>query len=488
MECSFCKHPLPGRRFPQGWRTCGSFVACPPCRQKRFRLRRITTRIQEPLGASWQELNDALDEALGEMTPLLIRDPAPELMFTEQEAWLRTSIGNRRWWLRLNTAHWSAGRRAACRKIVSGEGLVGEVLLYRENMGWGRRSKPFPSSQGSPGLLCRMVLWLRREHCEEVSDACSVMEKMRLRREHREEAGEDCSVTEKKDIEWMDITDVRTEIRANRVTCPAQIPTFPGSYRPHVQCKVAQLYFLMGWSVAKIADRYRLARSQTRQILNEWKQRAARAGYVQHIPPPEIVSQKETNEIFENLRLISGLQAGEEGAYERVIDDFQSPVYNLAYRLVGDRIEAERITEQAFCELFRKASSHDGSVSLRTRLYQSVVDESCMSGDSRYRGHAERATIMPLERELQALHPLLRAVLVLKEVEGMTHEEVAEVLRISVSAVKSWAAKGREGLVREMVAPPESVITNMPHSSMMVLAQPIESDAFASANLHSSVS
>jgi len=427
MECSFCKHSRPGRQLPHGWRTCGSFLACPPCRQKRFRLRRITTRIPEPLGASWQELNDALDEALGEMTPLLIRDPAPELMFTEGEAWLRTSIGNRCWSLRLNTAHWSAGRRAACRKIVSGEGLVGEVLLYRENMGRGRRSKPFPSSQGSPGLLCRVVLWLRREY--------------------REEAGEDCSVMEKKDIEWMDITDVRTEIRANRVTCPAQIPTFPGSYRPHVQSNVAQLYFLMGWSVAKIADRYRLARSQTRQVLNEWKQRAARAGYVQHIPPPEIVSQKETNEIFANLRLISGLRAGAEGAYERVIDDFQSPVYNFAYRLAGDRIEAERITERAFCELFRKASSHDGSVSLRTRLYQTVVDESCMSCDSRCCGHAEGATIMPLERELQTLHPLLRAVLVLKEVEGMTYEEVAEVLRISVSAVKSWAAKGREGLV-----------------------------------------
>jgi RNA polymerase sigma-70 factor (ECF subfamily) len=412
-------------------------------------------------------LNHALDEAFAETTPLLIRDPARDLKFTEREALVRISIGNRCWSLRINTAHWSAGRRDACRRIVSGEGLVGEVLLYRENMDRGRLSKPLPNSQGLPGLLCRMNLWLRREHCEEVND--------------------DCSVKEKTDIELMDINHVRTEICFNRVTFPAQIPTFPGSYRPDLQCRVAQLYFLMGWSFPKIAARYRLARSEARRILNEWKQRAARAGYLQHIPPPEIVSQKQTNGIFEDLRLISGLQAGEEDAYERVIDDFQSPVYNLAWRLAGDGIEAERITERAFRELFRNAGSQDGGAGLRTRLYRNVVDESCRSCDSRHRGHAERATMMPFERELQALHPLLRAVLVLKEVEGMTYEEVAEVLRISVSAVKLRAAKGREALVRGMVAPTESVIKDMPHSSI-ILAQSIESHAFASANVHSTVS
>jgi len=466
MNCSFCLHS----RFPQGApQSCAggcSPVACQRCRQKRFRFRRITTRVAEPVGASWQELNDTLDEASTGTSPLLVSDPAQDLVATECEAFVRICVGNHWWSLRLNTGSWVGGRRDAWLKVVSGEAIVTKIAFYRDRTDRSRTPGPLPNSQGPVGLLCRMILWLRSEHWQE-------------------EARAKCPVDLNHAIELMDINHLRVAIRANRITFPAQIPTFRGSYRPDLQCKVVQLYFLMGWSFPRIADKYRLGRYEARRILNEWKQRAARARYVQHIPAAELDSANETDARFENLRLVSGLRAGDRNAYERVLSDFRSPVYNLAYRLLGERIDAERVAEQAFRKLFRNTASLDGSTSLRTLLYRSVVDESFTSRDVPYRVRAESGAVMPIERALRVLHPALRSVLVLKEVEDMTYVDIAEVLRISVSAVKSRLAKGREALVHATLSPRESFVWNTPPSSIMVPSPTIESQVFAKTNAHS---
>lgn len=233
----------------------------------------------------------------------------------------------------------------------------------------------------------------------------------------------------------------------------------------------------LSWAGAflRIASRYRLTRSQVGKIMNEWKQRAARVGYVQYIPAPEGIGHLERNEAaaFEDRRLISCLQAGNESAYAQVIDRFQNPIYNFAYRLLGNQTEAELVTEQAFLGLFRNCSSPGEDLNLRTRLYQSVMNESATRSCGRPRGHDETASTSPLERALQALHPVLRIALVLKEVEEMSYEQVDEVLEISVSAVKSRVAEARAALSREMAASNDSSTKNTPNSSVTFLYTPI---------------
>jgi len=147
--------------------------------------------------------------------------------------------------LRVNDAQWSSGRREAFQKIVSGEAAADDLLLI--------------GGQGS--ITCKTVAWLQRA---ETRPSLAI-------------PGE-C-------FEQMQVQDLRDEIRANGASFPAQVPVFPSCPWQNVQAGIAQLYFVLGWSIAAIAERYGISRQQARRILNEWKSRAVRAGYIQQIPP-----------------------------------------------------------------------------------------------------------------------------------------------------------------------------------------------------------
>jgi len=88
-------------------------------------------------------------------------------------------------------------------------------------------------------------------------------------------------------IELLRLDELRSGIRANLISFPAQIPIFDKHDRPDLQRKLVQLYFVLGWSCTNIAIRYGLLRQRVQQILNTWKRRAAETGYVQHIPPEQ---------------------------------------------------------------------------------------------------------------------------------------------------------------------------------------------------------
>jgi hypothetical protein len=86
-------------------------------------------------------------------------------------------------------------------------------------------------------------------------------------------------------IESLNISTLREAIRANRISFPSQVPVFRKHDRADLQRKMVQLYFLFGWSCSRIGARYRLRRQRVNQILNTWKRRAVRIGYLQSIPP-----------------------------------------------------------------------------------------------------------------------------------------------------------------------------------------------------------
>ncbi len=92
-------------------------------------------------------------------------------------------------------------------------------------------------------------------------------------------------------LESFRLADLRKALRDNRVSFPAQVPTFDKHDRPDLQCKIVNLYFVMGWSCGRIAERHRMARQRIQQILNTWKRRAVEMGYVQNIPPAESLIQ-----------------------------------------------------------------------------------------------------------------------------------------------------------------------------------------------------
>lgn len=189
----------------------------------------------------------------------------------------------------------------------------------------------------------------------------------------------------------------------------------------------------------------------------------------------ELTAEQEA--MLEDHRLLSGLKAGDETAYEQLIQRFQAPVYNLACRLLNDSADAGDVLQEVFLKVFRNVDTFRGDSSLKTWVYRIAVNEAHNRRrwlfrhrrgetgieetyeDSEGRERAlqdqtespfeftmNREAQILLEEGLAALNPAYRAAVVLREVEDMSYEEIAAVLDVSIGTVKSRILRGREGL------------------------------------------
>jgi hypothetical protein len=88
---------------------------------------------------------------------------------------------------------------------------------------------------------------------------------------------------------------LRIAIHRNLVSFPAQIPAFMKQPAGSTQQRVAQLYFVRGWSVRNICERYRLSKKLVQNLLSDWRIRAVAAGLIQEIESQDVdrLSQEE---------------------------------------------------------------------------------------------------------------------------------------------------------------------------------------------------
>jgi hypothetical protein len=91
-------------------------------------------------------------------------------------------------------------------------------------------------------------------------------------------------------LNQLRLDQLQEAIRANQVTFPSQVPVFIKHAEGKLQCRVVLLYFVMGWSCDKIAKRYNFTRQHIWQVVSEWRRHAVALGYLQVIPPPEVLS------------------------------------------------------------------------------------------------------------------------------------------------------------------------------------------------------
>ena len=184
----------------------------------------------------------------------------------------------------------------------------------------------------------------------------------------------------------------------------------------------------------------------------------------------------------DDLELIEGLRSGVESAYERLISQYQQPVYNLVYRLVNDPSDACDVVQEVFVKIFRNIKSFRGQSSLKTWVYRIALNEAHnhrrwfgrhkkqevdFDGDESHSGLSLHDTIPDsasspfelalsgeaqalLEEALQALSPTFREAVVLRDVEELSYEEIADVLAINIGTVKSRILRGREALRKEV--------------------------------------
>ena len=85
------------------------------------------------------------------------------------------------------------------------------------------------------------------------------------------------------------IDELRQAIHANRIHFPVPVPIFQSQFRPDIQWRLVELYFIRGWSSKKLADRYGVTARRIQQSLRHWAGRAMERGYLQDIPPDAVM-------------------------------------------------------------------------------------------------------------------------------------------------------------------------------------------------------
>jgi len=166
--------------------------------------------------------------------------------------------------------------------------------------------------------------------------------------------------------------------------------------------------------------------------------------------------------------LIARCRAGDRVALRTLYEQYHRRVYSLTLRIAGPQ-DAEELTQEVFLKAFRGLANFRGDAQLGTWIYRLAVNAALSHvtrSRSKYHVPDEVLGEMPapaapdgdprmrqrLEAALGKLPPGYRAVLVLHDIEGLEHEEVAEVLGCSVGTSKSQLHKARARM-RELLGP-----------------------------------
>ena len=91
------------------------------------------------------------------------------------------------------------------------------------------------------------------------------------------------------DLNRLRLDQLQEAVRSNRVSFPSQVPVFIKHSGGQQQSQVILLYFVLGWNCDRIAKRYKVTRQHIWQIVSEWKGHAVALGYLQVIPPAEVL-------------------------------------------------------------------------------------------------------------------------------------------------------------------------------------------------------
>ena len=103
----------------------------------------------------------------------------------------------------------------------------------------------------------------------------------------------------------------------------------------------------------------------------------------------------------EDSALVAGLRAGDECAYEILIQRFEQPVYNLVSRLVDNPADAADVAQEVFLKVFRKVGGFRSESSLKTWIYRIAVNEARNQRRWFIRHRGKEIGLEPAETDMQ---------------------------------------------------------------------------------------
>ncbi len=180
--------------------------------------------------------------------------------------------------------------------------------------------------------------------------------------------------------------------------------------------------------------------------------------------------------------LVTELQAGSETAFDWLVNHYHAPVYNLILGMLGDTADSADAAQEVFLKAFKGIRSFRQGSSLKTWLYRIAIREA-LNHRRWFKRHNQKnvsidaepadgcsaieiedLSATPFEQlaaheiqvavqgALQQVPDVFRSAVILRDIEGLSYEEVAEVLECSVGTVKSRILRGRRSL-KEILQP-----------------------------------
>ena len=178
---------------------------------------------------------------------------------------------------------------------------------------------------------------------------------------------------------------------------------------------------------------------------------------------------------------LEALRKGDRAEFARLVEAYSGVIYRLAVKMLDDTQDAEDVLQETFIKAYRHLPNFDGRSSLSTWLYRIAANEALMMIRKRRNvtvsldettevGDHEVEPVqivdwccMPeaelvssearhtMQQAIDALPPTLRAVFVLRDIEGLSTQETGDVLNLSEAAVKTRLSRARMRL-RELLS------------------------------------
>lgn len=189
---------------------------------------------------------------------------------------------------------------------------------------------------------------------------------------------------------------------------------------------------------------------------------------------------------LDEAALIERCLSGDDTAFDQIIARYQDMVFNVAYRFLGGHDEAVDLSQEVFLQIYRKLSSFRQDASLKTWIYRIVINRA-KNRQRWWKRRLGEMTAMPIDEAESSPHWELsapvhsgivapdkalerkemghilrsaidglpfdqRTILILKEIEGLSYEEISSALDLPLGTVKSRLARARK-LLREKLDP-----------------------------------
>lgn len=166
-----------------------------------------------------------------------------------------------------------------------------------------------------------------------------------------------------------------------------------------------------------------------------------------------------------------GIRAGEETAFRTLFDRYAEPLLDFAFGFVGDEFVSEDVVQEVFINVWRNRARLNPELSLKAYLYKSVRNQALKvlrhakverraegylqslyyttdNPDEEYL-HAELTVL--LDRTIQELPERCRMVFLMSKYDGLSYQEIAHILDISVNTVKTQMVRAFTAIRRNLL-------------------------------------